>query len=223
MNKYFSFLDFLSFEMPIVYHWNWQFLKGIFSQCVGGGRKGETCGGVALCALTSCVFIQLDQLYGATNCRGGGGRGDFFRENSNITMNHHRLHSKIFYTVPKVIDFPRYNTKCGGENEILGRIFCEVFVFYLHFVLYLGNLDYFLDSVDACWAFFFRMWSFTVAWWNLNDLGNLSRLRALCRQKFWSDLKIRSLDLVFGGVGMGWTPYIRKTPTGRLHCKLDSI
>ena len=23
------------------------------------------------------------------------------------------------YTVPKVIDFPRYRTKCSGENEIL--------------------------------------------------------------------------------------------------------
>ena len=51
------------------------------------------------------------------------------------------------YTVPKVIDFPRYNTKCCGENEILRRIFRVVFRFPLYFLLYLGNLDYFLDSV----------------------------------------------------------------------------
>ena len=49
-------------------------------------------------------------------------------------------------TVPKVIDFPRYNTKCSGEHEILRRIFRLVFRFPLHFVLYLGNFDYFLDS-----------------------------------------------------------------------------
>ena len=32
------------------------------------------------------------------------------------------------------------------ENEILRRIFVVVSHFPLHFVLYLGNLDYFLDS-----------------------------------------------------------------------------
>ena len=50
-------------------------------------------------------------------------------------------------TVPKIIDFPRYNTKCSWEKEILRGIFGVAFRFPLHFVLYLGNVDYFLDSV----------------------------------------------------------------------------
>ena len=53
----------------------------------------------------------------------------------------------LSYTVPKVIDFPRYNTKWSGENEILRGIFQVVSRFPLHFMLYRGNLDYFLDSV----------------------------------------------------------------------------
>ena len=44
------------------------------------------------------------------------------------------------YTVPKVIDFPRYNTKCSGENKIQGAIVRVVYRFPLHFVLYLGLL-----------------------------------------------------------------------------------
>ena len=46
---------------------------------------------------------------------------------------------------PKVINFTRYNTKCCGENEILRGIFVYSAVsrFALHFVLYLGNLDFF--------------------------------------------------------------------------------
>ena len=39
----------------------------------------------------------------------------------------------------KVIDFPRYTTKCSRENEILRVIFRKVSRFPLHFVLYLGN------------------------------------------------------------------------------------
>ena len=50
-------------------------------------------------------------------------------------------------TVPKVIDFPRYNTKCRGENEILRGIFHIVSRFPLYFVLYIGNLNYFLDNM----------------------------------------------------------------------------
>ena len=53
----------------------------------------------------------------------------------------------IQYTVPKVIDFPRYNMKCSGENVTLRGIFQVVSWFPLHFVLYRGNLDYFSDSV----------------------------------------------------------------------------
>ena len=51
------------------------------------------------------------------------------------------------YTVPKIIDFPRNNTKYSGKNEMLREIFCAVSRFPLHFVLYLGNLDYILNSV----------------------------------------------------------------------------
>ena len=50
-------------------------------------------------------------------------------------------------TVPKVIDFPIYKTKSSGENEILCGILRVVSRFSLHFVLYLGNLSYFSDSV----------------------------------------------------------------------------
>ena len=50
-------------------------------------------------------------------------------------------------TVPKVIDFPIYKTKSSGENEILCGILRVVSRFFLHFVLYLGNLSYFSDSV----------------------------------------------------------------------------
>ena len=42
-------------------------------------------------------------------------------------------------TVP--IDFPRYNTKSSRENEILRGMFRGI--------LYLGNFDYFLDSVES--------------------------------------------------------------------------
>ena len=52
------------------------------------------------------------------------------------------------YTVPKVIDFPRYNMKCSGVNEILSGIFHVVSRFPLHFILFRGNFDYFLDNVE---------------------------------------------------------------------------
>ena len=51
-----------------------------------------------------------------------------------------------YNTVPKVIDFPRYNMNCSGENVILRGIFHAVSRFPLHFIYYRGNLDYFLDS-----------------------------------------------------------------------------
>ena len=53
------------------------------------------------------------------------------------------------HTVPKLIDFPRYNTKGSGENEILLGIFrvVRVYRFSLHVKLYLRNFDYFLKSV----------------------------------------------------------------------------
>ena len=53
-----------------------------------------------------------------------------------------------------VIDFPRNNMKCSGENEILRGIFHVVSRFPLHLHLhvtvqctvYRGNFDYFLES-----------------------------------------------------------------------------
>ena len=51
------------------------------------------------------------------------------------------------YTVPKEIPFMRYNTKCSGENVILGGIVHLISFFPLNFMLYRGNLDYLSDSV----------------------------------------------------------------------------
>ena len=48
-----------------------------------------------------------------------------------------------------VLDFPRYNTKCSGEHEILREIFHAASRFPLHFVLYPGNFDHLLDSVHV--------------------------------------------------------------------------
>ena len=57
----------------------------------------------------------------------------------------------VFYpshTVPKVIDFPRYNMKCSGENVILHGIFHVVSSFPLLFMLYRGYLDCLSNSVS---------------------------------------------------------------------------
>ena len=54
----------------------------------------------------------------------------------------------ILCTVSKVFDFPRYDMKSSGENETLRGIFHVVSRFPLHFMIYRGNLDYFLDSVE---------------------------------------------------------------------------
>ena len=51
------------------------------------------------------------------------------------------------YTVPKVIDYPRYNMKRSGENVIVRGIFHVLSCLTLHFMLYRGNLDKFLDIV----------------------------------------------------------------------------
>ena len=55
----------------------------------------------------------------------------------------------ILYTVPKVIDFPRYNMKCNEENVILRGIFQVVSGFPLHFMLYRGTLDCFSNTVPG--------------------------------------------------------------------------
>ena len=46
--------------------------------------------------------------------------------------------------VSKDINFPRYHMECSGENEILRGIIHVVSLLPLHFMLYRGNLDYFL-------------------------------------------------------------------------------
>ena len=45
---------------------------------------------------------------------------------------HNVLSPDPHYTVPKVIDFPRYNMKCSEENVILRGIFHVVSGFPLH-------------------------------------------------------------------------------------------
>ena len=51
---------------------------------------------------------------------------------------------------PKVNRFFRdLSRNVAGKNEILHEIFRVVCRFPLHFALYLGNLDYFLDSVHC--------------------------------------------------------------------------
>ena len=68
------------------------------------------------------------------------------------TLADETLISTILYsaqhTVPRVINFPSYNKKCSGENDIPRGIFRVVSRFPLHFVLYLGKFDYFLDSAS---------------------------------------------------------------------------
>ena len=53
----------------------------------------------------------------------------------------------LTYTVTKVINFPRYNMKCCGENVILRGIVHAVSGFPLHFMLYRRNLDCFSNMV----------------------------------------------------------------------------
>ena len=53
------------------------------------------------------------------------------------------------YTVRKIIDFPRYNMKCSGENVILHGIVHVVSGFPLHLMLYRGNLDCFSNKVGG--------------------------------------------------------------------------
>ena len=47
---------------------------------------------------------------------------------------------------PKVIDYPRYNMKCSGENVIQRGIFHVVSRFPLLYMLYRGNFYCFSDS-----------------------------------------------------------------------------
>ena len=62
------------------------------------------------------------------------------------------LKSTRVYTVPKEIDFPRYNMKCSRENVILRGMLHVVSGFPLHFMLNRGNLDCFSNSVQKLTA-----------------------------------------------------------------------
>ena len=64
-----------------------------------------------------------------------------------VSFNKFKICVRIHYTVPKEIDFPRYNMKCSRENVILRGIFPVVKRFPLHFMLYRENWDYFSNSV----------------------------------------------------------------------------
>ena len=64
------------------------------------------------------------------------------------------------HNVSKVIDFPRYNTKCSRENrENIHELFRVVSRFPLHFKLHLGNLDYFwtehLSDIFSSYSHYF--------------------------------------------------------------------
>ena len=64
------------------------------------------------------------------------------RQRSSLLLGGKNLFNSLpRYTLPKVIDFPRYNMKCSGENVIQSGIFHLVSGFPLHFMLYCRNLD----------------------------------------------------------------------------------
>ena len=73
----------------------------------------------------------------------------FFRTNFLTTLfSPKNSRIRIELHCPKGKQFSeRYNTKCIGENQILCGVFSVVSRYPLHCVLYLGNVDYFLDIV----------------------------------------------------------------------------
>ena len=62
---------------------------------------------------------------------------------------HHHVKGLTYCTVPKEIDFPRYNMKCSGENVKIRGIFHVLSCFPLYFILYRRNFDHFSDSVHV--------------------------------------------------------------------------
>ena len=94
------------------------------------------------------------------------------------------------YTVPKEIDFPRYNMKCSGENFILRGIFHVVSCFPLHFMLYRENLDYFSASV----------------WWKIIVLYNIYGRRYITIWITTISGKILPIpkDILIVARGYGW-------------------
>ena len=61
-------------------------------------------------------------------------------------LTNHFLDSVLIDTVPKVIDFPRYSTKCSGENEILRGIYRVLSRFPLNFMYIFENFNYFFGQ-----------------------------------------------------------------------------
>ena len=94
---------------------------------------------------------QLNQ-FCAANCKK---RGENYRKLPQMTNylgnSLQTVQSITLYTLSQRKSFFRdtckCNTNCSGVNQILRGIFRVVCHFYLHFLLYLGNLDYILDSV----------------------------------------------------------------------------
>ena len=106
-----------------------------WAECPGLGRYCQEAGGQRFSGGPGKTLIYIQQIVSQ----------DYYLNFSAIR------YTNIARTVPQVM---RYNTKCRREKEILRRIFRLVSRFLLHFVLYLGNLDYVLDSE----AFFVSLW-----------------------------------------------------------------
>ena len=113
-----------------------------------------------------------------------------------------RLKPSHMYTVRKVINFPRYNMKCSGENVILHGIVHVVSGFPLHFMLYRGNLDCFSNRVGsskprvkamqryACLTFRFGQQYDEQDEQNEQKLGSLDLVLLLVLLSFNTDRKI---------------------------------
>ena len=87
-------------------------------------------------AVISFAIATMQQTLGSVICN--------IMFSNNVTMSKPTTH----HTVPKKIDFPRYNITRSRENVILRRMFHVVSCFPLHFMLYRENLDCFFNS--AC-------------------------------------------------------------------------
>ena len=96
----------------------------------------------------------------------------------------------LYMHCPKWNRFPRSNTKCSWENDILCGIFRVVSRFPLHFVLYPRNVYYLLDSVHC-----------TVAWKN----RQLHLFVTNGLKWFWHTLYIRERDLSMRCLEAGWS------------------
>ena len=107
----------------------------------GGGEGGDLGWIVDLAGISRGEDNVQALAWGPMHCKKGGRPGFALARPQALTGPPAAL---LGYTVPKVIDFPRYYRKWSRENKILSGIFRVVSRFPIHFVLYLGNLYYFL-------------------------------------------------------------------------------